>query len=137
MDAIDLFEDYDILPYSVRTILETADENKDTYKENDRMIKELAPLGYTFDYGLCGTPMDLKRIYNEKLMGLVEKYTYIKVVGTGLDGRCKRVISYGVLYRSGDNYIHRGNDGVDVIMDNLCDVFVLTPENLQKIKNQL
>jgi hypothetical protein len=58
----DLFEDYDNLPQAVTAILESKDESLCSYEENNRMIDELAPLGYTFDYGLCGEPIDLQKI---------------------------------------------------------------------------
>lgn len=61
----DLFGDYENLPQAVKDIIESKDEDKNSYEENDRMIKELEPLGYVFDYGLCGEPMDLQLITNE------------------------------------------------------------------------
>lgn len=49
-------------PEDVRKILHTFDYDADAYKECDRLLKELKPLGYTFDYGLSGEPFNLKKI---------------------------------------------------------------------------
>lgn len=59
---MDLFEKYDELPKKVKAIFETYSEEGDLYKENERLLKLLKPLGYTFDYGLCGTAYDLAKI---------------------------------------------------------------------------
>jgi len=56
---MDLFEHYKTLPVEVQNIISSMDDNKCLYKECRRMLKELKPLGYTFDFGLCGTPYDL------------------------------------------------------------------------------
>jgi hypothetical protein len=59
---MDLFEAYDKLPKEVKTILDSFSEEGCAYKECERLLAELKPLGYIFDYGLCGTPYDLKKI---------------------------------------------------------------------------
>jgi hypothetical protein len=46
-------ESYEALPQNVKDIVDSWDE-MDKYNECDRIIKELEPLGYTAEYGLCG-----------------------------------------------------------------------------------
>ena len=50
------------LPKKVGDILNGFDENKDGYKECRRLLTELRPLGYTFEYGLDAEPYDLKKL---------------------------------------------------------------------------
>jgi len=57
---IDLFTSPDKLPKKVRKVLDTWQE--DSYEECERMLKELRPLGYTFEYYLDGTPFNLRLI---------------------------------------------------------------------------
>ena len=59
-NEIDLFDSPEKLPKKVRKILNTWQE--DTYEECERMIKELKPHGYTFEYYLDGTPFNLRKI---------------------------------------------------------------------------
>ena len=42
------------LPQNVKNILNTFDENKDSYQECERIISELNLIGYTADYYLDG-----------------------------------------------------------------------------------
>lgn len=51
---VSLDEVYDKLPLEVQTILDTFDEDKDAYKECQRIVDELKPLGFEADYGLDG-----------------------------------------------------------------------------------
>ena len=60
--SLDLFEHYHLLPQKVLDEIETFDEEADTYKECERLLKVLKPMGYTFEYGLDGEPYDLKKI---------------------------------------------------------------------------
>jgi len=137
-ETVDLFENYDELPYAVKQILESADEMKDSYAENDRMIEELKPLGYTFDYGLCGEPMDLKRIYNNELMLLIEADGKVPVITTGLDMDCNKVICTGVVFKEDGKYIYRDSiDAIKVICDNLCDIYPITTENMKLVKDSI
>ena len=50
---------YTDAPEEVRDILNSFDFDSDAYKECDRLLNELEPLGYTFDYGLDGEPYNL------------------------------------------------------------------------------
>ena len=60
---IDLFETPELIPSSVTQVLNTFDEdNGCTYKELDRLLAELKPLGYSFDYGLDAEPYELQKI---------------------------------------------------------------------------
>ena len=59
----DLFETPELIPNEVQAILETFDENTDnTYFELDRILSEIEPLGYTFDYYLDAEPYGLRPI---------------------------------------------------------------------------
>ena len=42
--------------------METCDENADDYAELDRILAEIEPLGYTFDYYLNADPYGLRPI---------------------------------------------------------------------------
>jgi len=55
-------ENLDNIPSPVLKVLESFDEMEDSYKECERLLTELKPLGYTFEYGLDGEPYDLKPI---------------------------------------------------------------------------
>jgi len=59
----DLKEYYDA-PKDVRKILDSFDFEGDAYKECDRLLNELEPLGYTFEYGLDGEPYNLIQTIN-------------------------------------------------------------------------
>lgn len=59
---VDLLANYELLPVRVQNILFSFDENKDSYQECERLLKELEPLGYTFEYYLDGVPYDLRKI---------------------------------------------------------------------------
>lgn len=50
------------LPKEIQNIVYSFDEDKDAYKECDRLLKELKPHGYIFDYGLCGEPFNIRKI---------------------------------------------------------------------------
>ncbi len=58
---IDLFEHYETLPQPVQDILLEWGECG-TYERCERLLKALAPHGYTFEYYLDGEPYDLKLI---------------------------------------------------------------------------
>jgi hypothetical protein len=62
----DLFETPELIPDEVKAILETFDENcENTYFELDRLLIELEPLGYIFDYYLDAEPYGLRPIEME------------------------------------------------------------------------
>lgn len=58
----DLFETPELIPSKVRLILETLEE--DSYEELERILKEIEPLGYTFEYYLDAVPYGLRKIKN-------------------------------------------------------------------------
>jgi hypothetical protein len=59
----DLFETPDLIPIDVQIVLESFDEDcANTYHELDRLLSELEPLGYTFDYYLNAEPYGLRPI---------------------------------------------------------------------------
>lgn len=61
----DLFETPELIPENVQAVLETFDEDSDPYKELDRILSELEPLGYVFDYYLNADPYGLRPIGTE------------------------------------------------------------------------
>lgn len=59
----DLFETPELIPENVQAVLETFDEDcANTYHELDRILAELEPLGYVFDYYLDADPYGLRPI---------------------------------------------------------------------------
>jgi hypothetical protein len=58
----DLFETPELIPEEVQAVLETFDENADDYAELDRILAEIEPLGYIFDYYLDADPYGLRPI---------------------------------------------------------------------------
>ena len=61
-DMKDLFETPELIPDEVQAVLETFDEDADSYRELARLVNELEPLGYTFDYYLDAEPYGLRPI---------------------------------------------------------------------------
>lgn len=53
-----------VLPDDVMLALSTFDDNVDPYHECQRLLADLQPLGYTFDFGLDGVPFNFKPITN-------------------------------------------------------------------------
>lgn len=58
----DLFTTPKLLPKQVSEIIETFDYNEDSYKECERVQKELLKIGYSCEYGLDGALFNLKPI---------------------------------------------------------------------------
>lgn len=59
----DLFETPELIPNEVQAIFDTFDEDSgNTYFELDRILSEIEPLGYTFDYYLDAEPFGLRPI---------------------------------------------------------------------------
>ncbi len=59
----DLFETRELIPNNVQAVLETFNEDCDnTYLELDRILNEIKPMGYTFDYYLDADPYGLRPI---------------------------------------------------------------------------
>ena len=53
----DLFETPELIPEEVQEILESFDEDSgNEYFELDRLLAEIEPLGFTFDYYLDADP---------------------------------------------------------------------------------
>ena len=50
---------YTEAPEDVKAILNRFVFDGDAYREGDRLLNELEPLGYSFDYGLDGEPYNL------------------------------------------------------------------------------
>ena len=62
----DLFETPELIPNEVQAILETFNEDADnSYFELDRILREIEPLGYIFDYYLQAEPFGLRPIEME------------------------------------------------------------------------
>jgi hypothetical protein len=59
----DLFETPELIPSEVQAVLETFNEDSaNTYHELDRLLSEIEPMGYTFDYYLDAEPYGLRPI---------------------------------------------------------------------------
>jgi hypothetical protein len=59
----DLFETPHLIPNEVQTIFDSFDENSNnTYLELYRLLIEIEPLGYIFDYYLDAKPYGLRPI---------------------------------------------------------------------------
>jgi hypothetical protein len=62
----DLFETPELIPNEVQAVFETFDENASNgYHELDRILSEIEPMGYTFDYYLDAEPYGLRPIEME------------------------------------------------------------------------
>ena len=57
---MDLFEVVITLPQEVQDVLNTFED--ETYDECRRLLDELEPLGYTFEYYLDAVPFNLKKL---------------------------------------------------------------------------
>ena len=59
----DLFETPELIPENVQAVFDTFDEDSaNTYYELDRILNEIEPMGYTFDYYLDAEPYGLRPI---------------------------------------------------------------------------
>lgn len=60
----DLFEDFDALPPKVQAIISKYmdDDAQISYEAGQKMLKEMEAEGYTFEMGLDGVPMNLKKL---------------------------------------------------------------------------
>jgi hypothetical protein len=58
----DLFQTPELIPDEVQAVLSTFNEETDAYKELDRILNELEPLGYTFSYYLDADPYWLRKM---------------------------------------------------------------------------
>ena len=58
----DLFEHYDELPSNVQEIINSFSDDDNLYAECERLLQELRPLGYEFDYDLSGEPFNLRKV---------------------------------------------------------------------------
>ncbi len=61
----DLFETPELIPNEVQAILETFDQDASPYIELERLLTEIKPLGYIFDYFLDADPYGLRPIGTE------------------------------------------------------------------------
>lgn len=76
---IDLFENIDSLPESVKQIIEALGDSPDYNKL--AMAKDLLrPLGYTFSYYLDATPYNLRKTYKtyNLLMDFINEFRVVK-----------------------------------------------------------
>lgn len=60
----DLFETPELIPSDVQAILESFNEDEcpNDYRDLQRLLKLIEPLGYTFDYSLDAEPYGLRPI---------------------------------------------------------------------------
>lgn len=69
----DLFDFPERIPEAIQKIMDSADEDKDPYKECERMLGEMSVLGYTFEYGLDGVPFGLEKMDEEDFLHIEAK----------------------------------------------------------------
>jgi len=70
----DLFAKMETLPDDVREVLDRYSEEDPTYESLGAMLKELEPLGYTFEYYLDAEPFNLRKITHVKGGGIKRDY---------------------------------------------------------------
>ena len=58
----DLFETPDLIPENIKSVINTFDEDVDSYVELRRLVNEVEELGYTFDFYLNAEPYGLRPI---------------------------------------------------------------------------
>lgn len=59
----DLFETPELIPANVQQVLESFNEEcTNTYHELNRILAEIEPMGYTFDYYLDADPYGLRPV---------------------------------------------------------------------------
>ena len=58
---IDLLEHPEGIPLEVNKVLDSF-TGDNSYFEMERLLRELKPLGYTFEYGLDATAYDLRKL---------------------------------------------------------------------------
>jgi hypothetical protein len=57
-----LFETPELIPDNVMLVLNSINDEIDTYKELSRILSEVEKLGYTFEYGLDAEPYGLRKL---------------------------------------------------------------------------
>ncbi len=62
MENIDLFEYPGRLPVKVLEIIDKYSELDNTYENCEKLLQELKPYGYIFDYYLDAEPFNLREI---------------------------------------------------------------------------
>lgn len=62
LEPLDLFSAYHLLPDHIQEIVDTFDEDGETYEECRRLARELAAHGYLFEYYLDGVPFNLRKV---------------------------------------------------------------------------
>jgi len=64
MKNTDLFETPELLPTEIKAILDKYSKIEMDYPDLANMALEMEAKGYTFEYGLCGTPFNLREMEN-------------------------------------------------------------------------
>lgn len=62
---MDLFEHYESLPQEVQDVLVKHQEDDNTYEACESLISDLEEVGYTCEYGLDASPINLTKIGEE------------------------------------------------------------------------
>jgi len=65
VDIDDLFNFPEFLPSEIKAILDKYAADDNDYTNCEMLLSEMEAEGYTFDYGLCGTPLNLRIIENQ------------------------------------------------------------------------
>ena len=126
----DLFEFYEDLPPHVVSIIDSYNEEKEPYKECARVQKELQAVGYTFDYGLCGEPYNLRCINDIANLKLVRDSESINIfIDNGEDYEPLHVIYWHV-----DEWLEDAESVVPAIMEAMELFYTDKKKLLNKLK---
>ena len=58
----DLFEETEFLPIEIQKLLNDFSMKEQNYKNCEILLSECEKLGYTFEFGLDATPINLQKI---------------------------------------------------------------------------
>lgn len=78
-NELDLFDHHELIPADVRAVMDkyaTEYEDGADYQLNERLLADLKPLGYTFDYYLDAEPYNLRKIDQVKNYQVFEAETW-------------------------------------------------------------
>jgi hypothetical protein len=62
IEQMDLFENLDKVPGEVRSLIDAFNTYGESYEDCERLLADLKPYGYTFDYYLDAVPFNLRKI---------------------------------------------------------------------------
>lgn len=124
VETADLFEQYDKLPKKLVAIFDKYSDDQ-TYENCEKMLKEIEPLGYTFEYGLDACPYDLKKIDSGSMA--TDKAQKGAVISSNIDANTQQITSEEgdiTVQRTGNQtYIHQEDQEV-ILEDEAIDYVI-------------